>query len=91
MGVQVEPEYAILAAEATTNQACCAVFVSTKMDIKFTFYLFMAMKDYLVFQKTLYASETLELSSLALGAGDFITIKSSKANVSFNFVGQEIA
>jgi hypothetical protein len=51
----------------------------------------LATKDYLVFQKTLYASETLELSSLALGAGDFITIKSSKANVSFNFVGQEIA
>ncbi|MEY3760750.1 MAG: hypothetical protein RIR39_2241 [Pseudomonadota bacterium] len=40
----------ILGVEATTNQACCAVFVSLKMDIKFTFYLFMAMKDYLVFQ-----------------------------------------
>lgn len=40
----------ILATEATTNQACCAIFVSAKMDIKFTFYLFMAMKDYLVFQ-----------------------------------------
>ncbi|MCX7097655.1 MAG: restriction endonuclease subunit S [Methylococcales bacterium] len=40
----------ILTAEAATNQACCAIFVSKKMNIKFTFYLFMAMKDYLVFQ-----------------------------------------
>lgn len=40
----------ILAREATTNQACCAIYVTLKLNIKFTFYIFMAMKDYLVFQ-----------------------------------------
>ena len=40
----------ILGVEATTNQACCAIYFSRKLHIKFGFYLFMAMKDYLVFQ-----------------------------------------
>lgn len=50
----------------------------------------LATKDYLIYQRTLYANESLELDGLALGAADFITIRASKTNVSFNFVGQEI-
>jgi len=41
---------ALLAIEATTNQACCALAESNFLISKFTFYLMNAVKEYLILQ-----------------------------------------
>jgi hypothetical protein len=49
------------------------------------------IKDYLVYDTSLQANSSMNITGLALAAGDFITIYCTSGNCSFNACGIEIA
>jgi hypothetical protein len=48
-------------------------------------------KDYICFDKTLAVRDTMEITGIALATGDFVNVKSSKADTSFSMIGTETA
>jgi len=49
------------------------------------------VKNYLAYDTILQANSSINITGIALAAGDFITVYSTSGNISFNAVGIEIA
>lgn len=49
------------------------------------------VKDYLAYNTPLQANSSMNITGIALAAGDFITVYSTSGNCSFNACGIEIA
>jgi hypothetical protein len=51
----------------------------------------LGAKDYLLYEKEVASNDNLSLGNIKLPTGAFITIKASRAGISFNLLGSEIA